>query len=70
MKSYRFSLRWFFIDSFFDMRDMKTKTTPMCSLRQLCLEDLFFDLERSISKSDLGSGHDFSRSIFISSEAA
>ena len=42
MKSYRFSLRWFFIDSFFDMRDMKTKMTPMCSPRQLCLEHLLF----------------------------
>ena len=56
MKNYRSSRRWFFIDDLLDMRDMKMKMTPSCSPRRAGLEHVLFDLERSISKSDLRSG--------------
>ena len=73
MKKYRFSRRWFFIHYLFGVRDMKMKTTPSCLPRRTDSENVLFDLERSISKSDLRSGqvrlrsdHNPSRSICIS----
>ena len=69
-----FSRRWFFIDNFFDMRDMKIKRISSCWPRRAGSKPAVFDLERSISKSDhrsgqvrSRSGHDQSRSsVYIS----
>ena len=78
MKNYRFSLRRFFISSFF-YRETKIKMTPSCSPCRAGSEHVLFDLERLISKSDLRSGqvkvrsrsdHDPRRSICTSFEAA
>ena len=56
----------------------ENKMTPLCSSRRTESNHVLFDLDRSISKFDLGSGqvkirprsdHDLSRSICTSSEA-
>ena len=40
MKSCRFLRRRFFVNNFFDMRDAKTKMTPLCSPRRAGLENV------------------------------
>ena len=64
MKHCRLSRRWFFIDglSFFDMIDMKIKMTPSCLPRRAGSEKVLFDLEGSVSKSDLRPGQIKARS--------
>ena len=48
------------MNNFFDNRDTKIKKAPSCCARREGSENVPFDLERSISKFDLGarSGHD------------
>ena len=54
MKNYRFHGGFSLIT--FAMRDMKMKMTSSCSPRPADSKDVLFDLERSISKSDLRPG--------------
>ena len=53
---WKVSQSWFSTANFFDMRDMKIKMTPSFSPRRAGSEHVLFDLESSISKSDLRSG--------------
>ena len=74
MKNYRFTRRRFFINNFFGVRYENENGTIVFALSNR-FEICNFDLERSISKSDLSqvsswSGHDPSRSIYISFEEA
>ena len=55
-ENYRFHEDVFLFNSFFDMRGTKTKMTPSCSPFQAGSNHVCFDIERSISKFDLGSG--------------
>ena len=75
MKSYRFSLRWFFIDSFLYERyenEIDTNVFASSALFEaftfLTLKDQFQNLTSDQVRSR--SGHDFSKSIFISFQAA
>ena len=76
MKSHRLSRTYFLLIVFY-MRDTKMKMTLSFLPLRASTEPVLFDLERSISKFDLRSGQDRSRSghhpsrsICISSEAA
>ena len=58
MKNYRFSQRWFFINSLFIGEIRKIDMTPPCSPRRAGSNHVLFDLERSIWEYDLESGQD------------
>ena len=71
-ENYRFLVRWFLIDNFFDRRHMKLIMEPSCSPCRSGLKHVLFDLVRLISKFDFRSGrirsmsdHDSSRSNCI-----